>query len=113
MLQYISKATHKSYFFVMFTDMRLHPQEVEIIKEAVLRLDPQARVFLFGSRADPARKGGDIDLLILSSSLKNMDTVKILKRIYEKMDEQKIDILIASETKDPFVQIALEKGVEL
>jgi hypothetical protein len=29
------------------------------------------------------------------------------------MEEQKIDILIASDTKDPFVQIAIEKGIEL
>jgi len=93
--------------------MRLKPQEVTIIKEAVLRLDPHARIFLFGSRVDPNRKGGDIDLLILSKLLKDIDSIEILKQIYEKMEEQKIDILIASETKDPFVQIAFEEGIEL
>lgn len=93
--------------------MRIRSEEVEIIKEAVKRLDPHARIFLYGSRVDPKRKGGDIDLLILSQQLKSIDSLKILKRIYERMEEQKIDILIASETKDPFVQIALEQGIEL
>lgn len=93
--------------------MRLQPQEVTIIKEAVLSLDPQARVFLYGSRVDPARKGGDIDLLIFSKLLKDIDSIKILKRIYENMEEQKIDILITAETNDPFVQIALKGAIEL
>ncbi len=93
--------------------MRLQPQEVKIIKEAILSLDSHARIFLFGSRVDTSRKGGDIDLLVLSQLLKDIDSIKILKRIYENMEEQKIDILIAAETKDPFVQIALKEGVEL
>ena len=93
--------------------MRLQPQEVTIIKEAILSLDPQARVFLYGSRVDPARKGGDIDLLILSKLLKDIDSIKILKSIYENMEEQKIDILITAETDDPFVQIALKGAIEL
>lgn len=93
--------------------MRLLPEEVKIIKEAVLRLDPSARIFLFGSRVDASRKGGDIDLLILSAQLKDIDTVKILKYIYEKMEEQKIDILIASQPEEPFVQLALKNGIEL
>src|SRR5262245_57570848 len=71
----------KTVLFATLTHMRLQHQEVEIIKEAILRLDPRARVFLFGSRVDPTRKGGDIDLLILSQCLKDIDSLKILKRI--------------------------------
>lgn len=93
--------------------IRLKPDEVQIIKEAVAALDPEAKVFLFGSRADPTKRGGDIDLLILSHSLKEIDSLKILKRIFERLEEQKIDILIASDITEPFVQLALSKSVEL
>jgi predicted nucleotidyltransferase len=93
--------------------MRLKPEEVQIIKEAVFQLDAEAKIFLFGSRADPNKKGGDIDLLILSSNLKEIDSLKILKLVFEKMEEQKIDLLISSNPDDPFVQLALSKGIKL
>ncbi len=63
--------------------MRLSETEQQIIKDAVLSIDPQARIYLFGSRANDNKRGGDIDLLI------------------------------ASDTQDPFVRAALENSVEL
>lgn len=93
--------------------MRLSQNEIEIIKEAVVRLDPAAKVFLFGSRVDPNKKGGDIDLLVLSSVLKEIDSIKIIKRIYEMMEEQKIDLIITKDLTDPFIQLALSKSIQL
>ncbi len=93
--------------------MRLNIQEVQTIKAAVARLDKEAKIFLFGSRIDPSKKGGDIDLLILSKYLEEIDSIAILKRIYEQMDEQKIDILIAKDDQEPFVQLALSKSIQL
>jgi predicted nucleotidyltransferase len=93
--------------------MRLKATEVEVIKEAVAALDPEARVYLFGSRTDPTKKGGDIDLLVISSQLRKVDSLKILQRIFEEMEEQKIDVVIAANDDDPFVKIALAQGVEL
>ncbi len=93
--------------------MRLKPNEIKIIKESVALLDPSAKIFLFGSRVDPDKKGGDIDLLILSAILKDIDSLKILKILFEQMEEQKIDILIAPDSQDSFVQIALTKSIEL
>lgn len=93
--------------------LRLKQKDITIIKEAVARLDPEAAIFLFGSRTDPHKRGGDIDLLILSQTLKNIDSLKILKYIFEKMEEQKIDIVIASDTNDPFIQLALKTSVKI
>ncbi|MBA3284462.1 MAG: nucleotidyltransferase domain-containing protein [Nitrosopumilus sp.] len=93
--------------------MRLKPEEVKIIKDAVAVLDPQAKVFLFGSRVDPEKKGGDIDLLILSQVLTDIDSLKIHKILFEEMEEQKIDILIAADSQDPFVKLALTKSIKL
>ena len=93
--------------------IRLSTQEINAIKAAVASLDAEARVFLFGSRTDPLQKGGDIDLLILSKKLQPIDGVKITRKLFETLEEQKIDILIASEILDPFVKIAFETGREL
>ena len=41
--------------------------EQQVITDAVLSIDPWARISLFGSRADDTKRGGDIDLLILST----------------------------------------------
>ena len=43
--------------------MRLSEFEKDAIKESVLPLDPEAKIFLFGSRADDTQKGGDIDTI--------------------------------------------------
>lgn len=45
--------------------MRLTESQQMIIKSAVARIvGADSRVWLFGSRADDARRGGDIDLLV-------------------------------------------------
>lgn len=56
-------------------------------------------------------KGGDIDLLVISRNLKFRDKIKIKKRIFDDIDEQKIDLIIAKDYSDPFVRLALEQGV--
>lgn len=93
--------------------MRLTDEERAIIREAVLQCDPNAKIFLFGSRVDDNKKGGDIDLLILSDTLTFLDKGKIKFAIFEKLEEQRIDITISKDDADPFVRIALEKGVPL
>ncbi len=93
--------------------MRLSKFEIDTIKQGVRTLDPQARVYLFGSRADDNKRGGDIDLLILSERLKPIDKIKLKALIFKKLDEQKIDIVISKDAKRPFVQLALDQGVPL
>lgn len=93
--------------------MRLTKEEVSVIKSAILGLDPNARVFLFGSRTDNQKKGGDIDLLIFSDILTFLDKGKIRTQIFDHLEEQRIDIIIAKDDSDPFVKIALEEGIQL
>ena len=47
--------------------MRLSKEKAAFIVEQVKRVRNDARVYLFGSRANDTAKGGDIDILILSS----------------------------------------------
>lgn len=94
--------------------MRLNSQDRHLIKQTIYQLDPQARVYLFGSRVDDNKKGGDIDLLVLSTHLGFTAQRQIKLKLYELIGEQKIDLIIAPETSaDPFVQLVLAEAVLL
>lgn len=94
--------------------MRLKDAEVAAIKSTILSLDSEAEIFLFGSRADDSKKGGDIDLLVLSDSLSGSHDKRAIKKVlFNLIDEQKIDIILAKDDSDPFVKLALQTGVKL
>lgn len=95
--------------------MRLTPEEQHIIKAAVAAQDPQAEVWLFGSRADDSKRGGDIDLLVFSQSMGWKEKSAVWWELQEKLGEQKIDIVVGKDkdASEPFVQMAMEKAVRL
>ena len=88
-----------------FHVMRLKPAEFKIIKQSVAALDECARIYLFGSRADDRAKGGDIDLLIISDKLNYQDKLRIKHKLFEYLEEQKIDIVIAKDFEQPFIKL--------
>jgi predicted nucleotidyltransferase len=49
--------------------MRLTEQEHRDVVEAIALADPEAQVWLHGSRVDDAARGGDIDLLVMSQRM--------------------------------------------
>jgi len=91
--------------------MRLRPDEIKAIKEIIQSFDSEAKIWLYGSRTDDSKRGGDIDLLIFSKKINFSDKLKIKSQLYQKIGEQKIDILIARDEKKTFVRIALENAV--
>ena len=93
--------------------MRLKDFEHNAIVSTVKHLDNDATVYLFGSRVDDSKKGGDIDLLVLSNRLTSNDKRTIKMRLYELLEEQKIDLLIAADDSNSFVKLALGTGVKL
>ena len=48
--------------------MRITTAEHQAIRQAISEVDPEANIYLFGSRANDNARGGDIDLLIISSA---------------------------------------------
>jgi len=37
--------------------------------DSIVKSDPSAKIFLFGSKADDTKKGGDIDILSFSETI--------------------------------------------
>ncbi len=95
--------------------MRLSEEKRNFIKKYVKELDNSARVFLFGSRTDDSKKGGDIDILIVSETPWNL----IMKNYFEKLfhhkfGEQKIDIVHKMpDEKNAFKEYIAEQAVAL
>jgi len=95
--------------------MRLSIKEITIIKDAVYNMDPNAVVYLYGSRINDLSKGGDIDLLILTDKLSCLkDKSKIRWAIFEKLGEQKIDMILSSKKfENNFVKNIFEHAIKL
>ncbi|MGZ3743469.1 MAG: nucleotidyltransferase domain-containing protein [Pseudobdellovibrionaceae bacterium] len=93
--------------------MRLSSNEKQAILDAILKFDSEAEVYLFGSRTDSFKRGGDIDLLILSKKLSEDYKRLIRNDICDRIGEQKIDVLIAENESSPFIRKAKRNGIKL
>lgn len=95
--------------------MRLTEFEQDSIKEAFRSVFGSGAIYLFGSRAEDEKKGGDIDLYIESSDDGNLSSKKIdfLVRLKRAIGEQKIDIIINRGDDRLIDQNAKKEGVLL
>jgi len=75
-------------------NIRLSDEEISTLKSSLKTLSADAELYLFGSRVDENKRGGDIDLLIVSSVLDIKDLRKIRLDFFEKFGEQKMDIVL-------------------
>ncbi len=99
--------------------MRLTNKEIQVIKSAVKEvMGEQAHVWLFGSRVDNNKRGGDIDLFIETNLQNPLDRVQKKSRLWAKLQqrlgEQRIDIILAAakvEDERRIEQVAKESGV--
>jgi len=94
--------------------MRLRNEEVLVLKNSLAKLAFDAKIYLFGSRVDEHKRGGDIDLLVVSDKLtkRNLRTLRL--DFFEHFGEQKIDILLDDgKFKNVFNKIIFEKAVLL
>lgn len=93
--------------------MRLNADEIGTIRNVIGRYDPSAAVWLFGSRVDDAKKGGDIDLAILSDRIAWCERMHIRSDITSALGEQHIDLIVSRDGNEPFFRLALENGERL
>lgn len=99
--------------------MRLNPEQVQHIQYAATEaFGGGAKVWLFGSRVDDHKKGGDIDLLVCPSQ-EAADRafarkIRMLTLLERTLGERKIDLIVEapSDTR-PIVAIAHATGVQI
>lgn len=93
--------------------MRLRDDERRIIARTIRAVDPDAAVYLFGSRASDSAKGGDIDLLVLSSRIDVMRKLDILATLHQQLGDQRIDLVVFPDLSQPFARLAIQEGKAL
>ena len=71
--------------------MRLDAEQTSALEYALDLITDE--VYLFGSRLDSSRKGGDIDLLVFSKQDSFQLSQQITLRFFEKCEE-KIDVVV-------------------
>ena len=95
--------------------MRITEHEKQAIIDAVKSADPNAQVWLFGSRVDDSKKGGDIDIAIFSEKINKdvMQKIQVRRFICDRIGEQKIDIVTTNSGKEAIFRLAVAEGIQL
>lgn len=104
-------------YVIIYTIMRLKDNEINSIKNtAVKYFGKNSKVYLFGSRTDDRKKGGDIDIFI--ETLNNIDIIKakikFLVELEKEIGERKIDLIVKNlnSKKDlPIYDIIKRQGI--
>lgn len=95
--------------------MRLSQFQIESIRNSVKNNLSDYELRLFGSRVDDNKKGGDIDILLLTNEkIESAKKRKILREIKNLIGEQKIDLVnFTFDDETNFKDIALEESIIL
>lgn len=79
---------------------------------------PTCEVYIFGSRVDPTKRGGDIDIYI-KTKLNNqilLRKAQFLAQLKTLIGDQKIDLIVEKEEnkeRDLVYDIAREEGIQI
>ena len=96
------------------TKVRLSKEELKTIKNIIKKYDPEAKIIFFGSRTQLDKKGGDIDLLIISEKIDYKKRRKISVDLQLALGERKIDMIVTDNPeKTEFTKTAYKYGVEI
>ena len=105
--------------------MRLSTDQIQAIRHAAdTAFGAGTAVWLFGSRVDDAKKGGDIDLLVCPQprTAKNAaeplqaftQKIKMLTLLERDLGERKIDLVVEqAQDPRPIVEVAHNTGIRL
>ena len=95
--------------------MRISQSVRFFFKDQAMAVSKNAKIFLFGSRADDQKKGGDIDILILSEERIPSKLLRKLRiEFYKKFGIQKLDLInFTYDEENAFKNLILDEAVEL
>lgn len=94
-------------------------QQQTICQNACRYFGDMTHIWLFGSRVDDTKRGGDIDLYIEPEnqevSVLALAKLQFLRALHSALGEQKIDVVLGLTNKNPLpiYQIAKETGIQL
>jgi len=89
-------------------------QRQSIVLAARRNLGEDARIWLFGSRVDDTRRGGDVDLYVEASGPCPLVAALQCKLTIEENLDLHVDLLVNDQQQEkPIFQIARETGVQL
>jgi len=98
--------------------MRLSEYEVDMIKKAFKETFKDGSIYLFGSRVDDSKRGGDIDLYIdlpynidIDEEYEKKSQFRL--KLYKLIGEQKIDVVISRNKDRSLEKEILKTGVML
>ena len=95
--------------------MRLSVDEARAIREEVRKFDPEAEIFLHGSRTNDSDRGGDIDLLVVSDKLGFRELLRLRMAILDRIGWQQLDLVLRrrDQLNEPLATMARGTGVKL
>jgi len=86
-----------------------------VIQDAFFQVFERGELYLFGSRVDDAKRGGDIDLYVDTENREHMGEKRIafLARIKGQLGDQQIDLVVGRGIKRSIDEVAKSTGVLL
>ena len=101
--------------------MRLSPSQIDILKRTAQEiLGSGVNLYLFGSRLDDSRRGGDIDLYVVGFSgtveQQQLAKIRFLAQVKTELGDQRIDLVFAptaDQERLPIHQMAEQTGIAL
>ncbi len=95
--------------------MRLNKNYIKVIKKSFSEIFNKGEIYLFGSRVDDSKKGGDIDLYLIVDNKIDLfkNKIKFLAKIKRELGEQKIDIIFNIDKNRLIEKEARQWGIKL
>ncbi len=98
-------------------NIRLNKEYINFICRKSLELFNSKEVWIFGSRVDMNKKGGDIDIFIKTPNTDNLLQTKIifLREFEKKFGEQQVDLIVeaANSKFNKIFERAKQEGVNI
>jgi uncharacterized protein len=89
-------------------------QQQNILQTLYQNFGAATKVWLFGSRVDDSRRGGDVDLYVETSNVSNFMAKLRCKMVLEELLDLSVDLIVRDPGKDdPIYTIAKTRGVQL
>ena len=93
--------------------MRLKKKDIELIKQTIQKYFSDAKVYLFGSMLDDNKRGGDIDLYIITNEEVDLLTKTKIRYFLEDNLLRPVDLIFHKDFNRLIEKEALNLGKEI